>query len=325
MSANNDTKSMLSFSGAAVAVLLSLALAARFMSEADDSLEPRGEPQASGDQAAASSLTTTPHATYTSTPLNFYPLPPARNPPRKEHYPADLTLEAEDLKEGEVAGRVRILDARSLSEYEFRHIPGAVWVNYPAWSEAFRNRRLMEVWQKGMGELGIDVGTPVVIYDGGFGFEAACLRLMLRYWGVEDVRLINGGWPAWQFAAGPQVSAPTHILAGPIRLTPQPQCLIGIGQLKASLQDHREQVIDVHYADIRENIPNAKYLDCAQMTRWRDGRFKSSGELAAVFAAAGIDINLPTVVYCPAPERAALAGFVLELVGAKKVRVYDAQ
>jgi hypothetical protein len=40
--------------------------------------------------------------------------------------------------------------------------------------------------------------AKVVVYDDNLTKDAARIWWILRYWGVEDVRLLNGGWKAWE-------------------------------------------------------------------------------------------------------------------------------
>src|SRR5437868_4080511 len=115
-------------------------------------------------------------------------LAPAVN--EKATYPRpDLLLEPAELARPETAAKFRILDARPRKQYDEGHVPGAVWVNHDAWSKAFAVGQDPDAWAGKIGELGIDGKTRVVIYDNAMMKDAARIWWMLRYWGVEDVRL----------------------------------------------------------------------------------------------------------------------------------------
>src|SRR5262249_40278117 len=117
-------------------------------------------------------------------------------------YPrADLLVEAADLAKPESA-RFRILDVRPRASFADGHIPGAVWVDVDAWSKAFSAGQDASVWAKLIGAVGIDSDATVVIYDDNKSKDAARVWWILRYFGVKDVRLLNGGWSAWRARNG---------------------------------------------------------------------------------------------------------------------------
>src|SRR5581483_1291965 len=118
-------------------------------------------------------------------------------------YPrTDMLVEASDLRQPDVAARYRILDSRARQKYDAGHIPTAAWVDHAAWSKAFGAGQDHQAWAQRIGALGIDTDTPVVIYDDASSKDAARIWWILRYWGIQDVRLLNGGWPAWQASKG---------------------------------------------------------------------------------------------------------------------------
>src|SRR5262249_10061932 len=113
----------------------------------------------------------------------------------------DLLVEPADLKDDTARKKYIVLDARPLADYQKCHISGAVGVDAGAWSKAFFKDHDRSAWGKRTGSLGITTTAPVVIY-GGRGPEAARVWWILRYWGVKDVRLLNGGWAGFLAAGG---------------------------------------------------------------------------------------------------------------------------
>ena len=97
-------------------------------------------------------------------------------------------------------GEVTVLDVRyrmggppGPDEYAAGHVPGARWVDHAEWAKEFGDGRDAEGWGKRIGRLGIGSDSTVVVYDDSRSKDAARIWWVLRYWGVEDVRLLNGG------------------------------------------------------------------------------------------------------------------------------------
>jgi thiosulfate/3-mercaptopyruvate sulfurtransferase len=251
-----------------------------------------------------------------------------------DHRPVNLVVEAAELAEPEFAKGVRILDVRLWRFYAERHIPDAVWVNFEAWDEASHDGKDVSFWQKEIGALGIDLDTPVIIYDNGSGVDAATIRWILRYWGVKDVRLLNSGWAGWLFARKRQSRARPQVDARSIKLQPQYQRRAVKKQVLEIIQSRQEQLIDVRSDQefsgmesmaVRSGaIPSAQHLDgFAGLDPYQNlWRFKSVEGLSQVFREAGIDPTRPITIYGQSGDRGALMAFNLERIGAGYVCVY---
>jgi thiosulfate/3-mercaptopyruvate sulfurtransferase len=242
-----------------------------------------------------------------------------------------MLVETADVTKPENS-RFRILDARPHTSYRDGHIPGAVWVDHEAWAKAFGAGQDAEAWAKLIGGLGIDVDTPVIVYDDNRAKEAARIWWILRYWGVKDVRLLNGGWTAWRAAAGAVARGETEVSARSPKLMAEAARLTNKGQLLESLREGSGQIVDVRSAQefcgeavtAKRNgsIPGAKHLEWSDVTDPKTQKFRSADELTKLFRQAGIDPERPAVTYCQSGGRASVMAFALELMGAKGVRNY---
>jgi thiosulfate/3-mercaptopyruvate sulfurtransferase len=248
-------------------------------------------------------------------------------------YPrTDMLVEAADLLPPDALAAVRVLDARSWSKYLDGHIPGAVWVDHDAWKKKFAESQDPTVWADLIGGRGVERDSHVIVVDDDRGREAARIWFLLRYFGVRNVRLLNGGWSAYTAAGGKVVPGEIKPEAVQAKLEPQSGRLATKQQLADWLKGEAPQVIDARSADeyFGEQksekrcgaIPGAVHVEWAELVDKKTGRFKSPEELTKIFKDAGIDPNKPAVTYCQSGGRAAVDAFVLELMGGKDVRNY---
>jgi thiosulfate/3-mercaptopyruvate sulfurtransferase len=245
-----------------------------------------------------------------------------------------LLLEPSELAQPEVAEQLVILDARPREAYEQSHIPGARWVDHETWKSALGDGADAEGWSKRIGDLGVGADSKVVVYDDASAKDAARIWWLLRYWGVDDVRLLNGGWKAWQAEELPtEVNESPPATAVEFSATARKKRLVTKNQILASLADRNLQIVDARSndefcgIDLKENkrggaIPGAKHLEWSDLIDPARGRFKSPGELRRLFDQAGIDLHKPMASHCDSGGRASVMAFALELMGARDSRNY---
>jgi thiosulfate/3-mercaptopyruvate sulfurtransferase len=260
--------------------------------------------------------------------------PSADDKPAARYARPELLMEAGELAKPEVAQQFRVLDVRAKDKYQAGHIPGAVHVSPFAWAKAFEAEQEEDEWAKRFAEAGVTVTTKVVVYDDGSVKDAARVWWILRYWGVRDARLLNGGWPAWQ-AAGGKVSTETpkvpetevKLALRDLRLATKDQILSWLEEKKRPVQiidarSAQEYCGDTETAKRNGAIPGAKHLEWSDLLDPKSKRFKGPEELAKLFKDAGIELTRPAVTYCQSGGRASVMAFGLELMGVRDVRNY---
>ena len=244
-------------------------------------------------------------------------------------------MESGDLAKAEVAGQFIVLDARDRKAFDAGRLPGARWVDAAAWAKAFGSGKDAEAWSRRIGELGIDRGSKVVVYDSGTK-DAARIWWILRYWGLGDARLLNGGWTGWK-AAGVPIEAETPRAPAPLpfQATAQSKRLATKDQLLTALKDKSLQIVDARSeaefcgTDKQKNkragaIPGARHLEWSDLIDKKTQRFKSAEELRTLFREAGVALERPTATHCQSGGRAAVMAFAMELMGAASVSNYYA-
>jgi thiosulfate/3-mercaptopyruvate sulfurtransferase len=251
-----------------------------------------------------------------------------------KHARPKLLLEPSELVKPQVAQRFVILDARNKDAYDQQHIPGARWVDHETWKSALADGKDAEGWSKCIGAMGIGADSKVVVYDDASTKDAARIWWLLRYWGVGDVRLLNGGWKTWRAEGRPtEAKEPLAAKAVEFIASPRKRRLVTKDQILASLADHRLQIVDARSndefcgIDLKGNkrggaIPGAKHLEWSDLIDPATDRFKTPEELRRLFDQAGIDLDKPTASYCYSGGRASVMAFGMELMGAKDSRNY---
>jgi thiosulfate/3-mercaptopyruvate sulfurtransferase len=252
-------------------------------------------------------------------------------------YPrAQLLIEPAALARPQAASRFVILDARDRKSFEAERIPGARWVDAAAWAKAFGAGQDAKGWSTRIGGLGITRGSKVVVYDDSLFRDAGRVWWILRYWGVDDVRLLNGNFSAWKKARLPtETIKPTPPEPVEFAVIPRPERLATKAQLVAALEGQKLQLVDARsekeYCGLDKGankrggaIPGAKHLEWTDLIDKPTQRFKTPEQLHKLLADAGIELDKPTATYCQSGGRASVMAFGMELMGASQVRNYYA-
>ncbi len=121
-------------------------------------------------------------------------------------------------------GAPRVLDVRwaltqpdGRAEFERGHVPGAVYVDLETElsthgepSEGRHPLPTRERLEEAAHGWGLNDGDRVVVMDGGPSFGAARAWWLLRHAGV-DVRILDGGFAAWEYLALPVEEGPDYV------------------------------------------------------------------------------------------------------------------
>src|SRR5882762_7406284 len=140
-------------------------------------------------------------------------------------------------------------------EYEENHIPGALYLDTTLLeSRDDWNRRSPEELEQALCSLGITRDTTVILYGrdtegdanekwpGRRAGQIAATRaaMILRYSGVDDVRLLDGGYDWWVRAGHPLETTrrePSPIRAFGIEIPQRPELIVDIDEAKEILAD----------------------------------------------------------------------------------------
>jgi thiosulfate/3-mercaptopyruvate sulfurtransferase len=268
--------------------------------------------------------------------------------------PAKL-IQAIELFEELDAPSIRVLDATAFlrrkvdggpyevesgrSAFEERHIPGALFADVPGElsdpNSPFRfTLPSAEHFAEGIGALGVGVNTSVVVYAQESPMWATRLWWLLRYFGFDDVRVLDGGLTAW-IAEGLPISANVDVVAPQdFRATPRPE-----------LVANKDDVLNVVNGDVAclinalpprafrgegpgaysrpGRIPGSLSYPAMQLLDVTTGRFLEFDELHRILEGPLETHVGPVIAYCGGGISATVDVFALSLVGRDDVKLYD--
>lgn len=251
-----------------------------------------------------------------------------------EYARPELLVEASSLAASLPNQGTVVLDLRKQDEYEAGHVPGALWVDINEWAKAFGAGDDATGWTQRIAALGIHADSRVVLYDAARNRDAARAWWILRYWGVPNVQILNGGWNQWTASNLPVTREPPETPATsdfvavphPERLATKQSLLNALAGNALQLVDARSEAEfcgdDAHGNKRAGAIPGAKHLEWSDLVDPKTQRFKPAAELRRLFEQAGIDIDRPTATYCQSGGRASVLAFAMELMGAEHVQNY---
>ena len=219
------------------------------------------------------------------------------------------------------------------------HIPGAVYLD---WMVELVDRddetgilRLAEADRvaAALGRAGVGADTSLVLYDDVASLYAARAWCSLRVYGLERVRILDGGFRAWTEAGGevssatlpPAVTRYAPSLQARLRLTTTDVRGL-LGAPGVLLVDARAAA---EYHGFEGNtrrlghVPGAVNLPVAGLTEPGNGRFLGPQRLHDLLVKANVTRGKRIICYDGSGVAAAKLAFVLGLAGYDDVAVYD--
>jgi thiosulfate/3-mercaptopyruvate sulfurtransferase len=259
------------------------------------------------------------------------------------------TITVKDLLDTLDDGIIRILDASFYlpdakrdpdADFASAHIPGAQRFNIDQIADQASSLPHMlpspSLFSSIMSRMGISSSHDVVIYDTSGLLGAGRAWWMFRAFGHNNVRVLDGGFPAWQRAGGPVEAGTARVFApAEFRAHLQPELVRSQADVYAALSDPTIQIVDARGAarfagtaaeprpGLRSgHIPGSRNVPSSDLTN-ADGTLKDTAALQGLFTAAGLDLTRPIVTTCGSGVTACCLALALDRVGAASVAVYD--
>ena len=194
-----------------------------------------------------------------------------------------------------------------------------------------------------MSKNGIKPDTELILYGDFNNWFAAFAFWVFKYYGHENIKIMNGGRKKWELenkgytTDEPQIQS-TDYKSGP----PDEGLRAYLFDVKRALDKQDSVMVDVRspkefsgeitappeypmeHAQRGGHIPGANNIPWATAVNDADGTFKSVEDLKQIYQSKGVTPDKDVICYCRIGERSSHSWFVLKyLLGYPKVRNYD--
>jgi thiosulfate/3-mercaptopyruvate sulfurtransferase len=254
---------------------------------------------------------------------------------------ADLAGELGDANLGVIDASWHLPQTGRMGTAEFRrgHIPGAVFFDIDTIADLDQGLPHMlpkpEALAKEMSALGLGDGMRFVVYDALGLFAAARVWWTLRAYGVEEIRILEGGLPKW-IKEGRPLEAGEPRAKPPRHFTPRldESFIASLDEVRNALATGSAQVVDARPADrFRGEAPEPRpglkgghmpgSLNLPFVEIVEHGCLKPPDALRAAFTEHKIDLTKPIITSCGSGVSAAILTLAVEEAGGKVEGLYD--
>ena len=186
------------------------------------------------------------------------------------------------------------------------------------------------------GQLGIGNKDMVVVYDrAGIAMAASRAWWMFRLFGHDNVRILDGGLPAWAEAGYPLMEKAQQPVPASFTTHFRPELLKEAGDIKENIGSGNFTVLDArdprrYSGEATEprpgmaagHIPGSFNVPFMALVG-QDGKLKPAAEMEKIFKSASVDVKAPSACSCGSGVTACVVALGLFELGNKNAAVYD--
>lgn len=223
------------------------------------------------------------------------------------------------------------------AEYLKGHIPGAVFFDIDAISTPGDLPHMMPAdafFAECAGNLGLAKSNTVVVYDTKGLFSAARVWWMLTVAGYSDVKILDGGLPAWLDAGFSLESGEVSVVPVVVEIAVSGDSVVDASAVLEASGSRSAQILDARSqgrfdgvdpeprAGLRGgHIPGSLCLPFTELLS--DGKLKPQEQLREVFKAHGVTNDTPVYTTCGSGVTAAILTLGLYCTGRNDTSLYD--
>ncbi len=248
----------------------------------------------------------------------------------------------EVLKKIDHLGNCKLIDVRKVEDYEKGHIPGAIQV----WRKDFNETRnglnsfvaSKNKMEELLSKMGIDNKDTLLLYDDRGGVNAARFWFVLKHYGFDNIRFLNGGIVKWKILKFPLDTITPLIKESGFVFSTSPE------RINIELDEFLKIMDGVTILDSRTphefsgeiikkgaakggRIKGSVRFDYSELNKISIGEdhcFREPWVVKEKLENLKIDLDKEMIVYCQSGARSALLAFYFrEILEMKDVRNYD--
>ena len=225
-------------------------------------------------------------------------------------------------------------------EFPSKHIKGAFFFDIDDIADADNTLPHMlpsdKVFSEKVGALGINNKKRVIVYDV-YGMQSAARTWwMFRFFGHDNVAVLDGGLPKWIKDGYEISSSPVSSSSTTFKCNRRPNLVKNLGDIKYIIKENNEQIVDARSlgrfngtepeprAGMRSghmpgaiSLPFTAFLDPDAKT------YISADKINQIVSNLNIDLNKPITTTCGSGVTACALSLGLFLIGKTDVAVYD--
>jgi thiosulfate/3-mercaptopyruvate sulfurtransferase len=259
-------------------------------------------------------------------------------------YSRDVLVDTQWVEDHLDDDSIRIVEVdENPALYAEAHIPGAIGFDWTNDLQDQVKRDVLGPKEFGalFGSRGISNGHLIVLYGDRNNWFAAYTYWYLKYYGHDNVKLVNGPREKWLGEGRATTAELPAYPAAEFRAQPGDEAIrarrdevfaalgttVRLVDVRSPQEFSGELIAMAGYeqegAQRAGHIPGAASVPWAQAVQ-EDGTFKSADELAQLYRDKGVLNGHDVIAYCRIGERSAHTWFVLhELLGHDRVKNYD--
>jgi thiosulfate/3-mercaptopyruvate sulfurtransferase len=240
--------------------------------------------------------------------------------------------------------RIAEVDYDPKTNYHLGHIPGSVLFDWKKDINDPLNRNIIskESCEELLKKSGINQDSTLILYGDFNNWFAAFAFWVFKYYGYEDVRIMNGGRKKWlEEDRSIDKTIPIYQRGNFKASNPDEKIRTYLNHVSESLKNNQSILVDVRsppeftgevtapaeypteHAQRGGHIPSAINVPWGKAVN-EDGTFKSPEDLMKLYKENGIIPEKEVISYCRIGERSSHTWFVLKyLLGYPDVKNYD--
>lgn len=236
-------------------------------------------------------------------------------------------------------GRQRATYAGAPERYAVGHIPGSVFIDWTTDivdpdAEVKAQIAPPDRFAAVMERIGVGDDSAVVVVDDTGGHLATRLWWALRYYGHDEVAVLNGGFSRWVLEGRPVIRELAEVPVATFTPRVRPELRATLDEIRAGLGGSDRLLLDARdestFSGATQrgsrggHIPGAVNLPAAALMS-DSGGWRTPEEIRSAVSEAGVSLGQPVTAYCNGGVTATQLLFGLHLAGMpmEHLRNYD--